>query len=74
MAGDRHRSRSRSPADLGIGHAGRSVDRPHISTLLALVYASSNRWMFGQPHEYVLLFILAIVPAGRYWGIDGALL
>jgi len=41
---------------------------------LALVYASSSRWMFEQPHEYIPLFILAIVPAGRYWGIDGLLL
>ena len=41
---------------------------------LALVYASSNRWMFEQPHEYVPLFILAIVPSGRYWGLDGLLL
>lgn len=41
---------------------------------LALVYASSNRWMFEQPHEYVPLFILAIVPTGRYLGIDGLLL
>jgi len=41
---------------------------------LALVYLSSNRWMFEQPHEYVPLFILAIVPSGRYWGIDGHLL
>ncbi len=41
---------------------------------LALVYASSNRWMFEQPHEYVPLFILAIVPAGLYWGVDGLLL
>ena len=41
---------------------------------LALVYASSNRWMFEQPHEYVPALILAIVPSGRYWGIDGALL
>ncbi len=37
---------------------------------LALVYASSGRWMFEQPHEYVPLIILAIVPAGRYLGID----
>jgi len=41
---------------------------------LALVYASSGRWMFEQPHEYIPLFILAIVPAGRYWGVDGPLL
>jgi hypothetical protein len=37
---------------------------------LALVYASSNRWTFEQPHEYVPLVILALVPAGRYWGLD----
>jgi uncharacterized membrane protein YphA (DoxX/SURF4 family) len=37
---------------------------------LALVYASSGRWMFEQPHEYIPLFILAIVPAGRYLGVD----
>ena len=41
---------------------------------LAFVYASSNRWMFEQPHEYVPMIILAIVPAGRYWGLDGLLL
>jgi len=41
---------------------------------LALVYASSNRWAFEQPHEYVPLIILAIVPAGRVWGLDGHLL
>ena len=37
---------------------------------LALVYVSSNRWMFEQPHEYVPLIVLAIVPAGRTWGVD----
>ena len=41
---------------------------------LALVYASSGRWMFEQPHEYIPMFILAIVPAGRYLGIDRLLL
>lgn len=41
---------------------------------LALVYASSNRWAFEQPHEYVPLIILAVVPAGRVWGLDGPLL
>ena len=38
---------------------------------LALLYFSSNRWAFEQPHEYVPLFILAWVPAGRVWGLDG---
>lgn len=37
---------------------------------LAAVYFSSNRWMFEQPHEYVPLIILALVPAGRMWGLD----
>ena len=37
---------------------------------LALVYFSSNRWMFEQPHEYLPLMVLALVPAGRIWGID----
>jgi uncharacterized membrane protein YphA (DoxX/SURF4 family) len=40
---------------------------------LALVYVSSNRWMFEQPHEYVPLIVLAIVPAGRMWGLDARL-
>lgn len=38
---------------------------------LALVYFSSNRWLFEQPHEYVPLIVLALVPAGRVWGLDG---
>jgi uncharacterized membrane protein YphA (DoxX/SURF4 family) len=37
---------------------------------LALVYVSSNRWLFEQPHEYVPLIVLALVPAGRIWGLD----
>ena len=41
---------------------------------LALVYVSSNRWLFEQPHEYVPLIVLAIVPAGRIWGMDAWLL
>jgi len=40
---------------------------------LAFLYASSNRWLFEQPHEYVPLVILALVPAGRVWGLDGRL-
>jgi uncharacterized membrane protein YphA (DoxX/SURF4 family) len=37
---------------------------------LALVYLSSNRWLFEQPHEYLPLLVLALVPAGRVWGLD----
>ncbi len=40
---------------------------------LALVFATRNRWAFEQPHEYVPLIILAIIPAGRVWGLDGRL-
>ncbi len=31
---------------------------------------SLPRWMFEQPHEWVPLVILALVPAGRVWGLD----
>ena len=41
---------------------------------LALVFATRNRWAFEAPHEYVPLIILAIIPAGRVWGLDGRLL
>ena len=37
---------------------------------LQLVYLSSTRWMFEQPHEWVPLLILTLVPAGRVWGVD----
>lgn len=41
---------------------------------LAALYASSNRWAFEQPHEYVPLAILALVPAGRVWGLDARII
>ena len=41
---------------------------------LALVFATRNRWAFEQPHEYVPLIILAVVPTGRVWGLDGRFL
>jgi uncharacterized membrane protein YphA (DoxX/SURF4 family) len=59
---------------LGLATRGAALAGLVFQLFLALVYASSNRWMFEQPHEYVPLFILAVVPAGRYWGIDGKLL
>jgi uncharacterized membrane protein YphA (DoxX/SURF4 family) len=37
---------------------------------LQIVYLSSGRWVFEQPHEWVPLLILALVPAGRIWGLD----
>ena len=54
---------SRGAALLALGQHG----------FLALLYASSNRWLFEQPHEYVPLAILALVPSGRLWGLDGRL-
>ena len=54
---------SRGAALLALGQQG----------FLALLYASSNRWLFEQPHEYVPLAILALVPSGRVWGLDGRL-
>lgn len=37
---------------------------------LQLLYFSSNPWMWEQPHEWVPLLILLLVPAGRVWGLD----
>ena len=59
---------------LGLASRGAALLDLGQQLFLALVYASSNRWLFEQPHEYVPLIILVIVPAGRMWGIDGWLL
>jgi len=40
---------------------------------LQLVYLPSGRFMWEQPHEWVPLVILALVPAGIVWGLDGRL-
>jgi uncharacterized membrane protein YphA (DoxX/SURF4 family) len=40
---------------------------------LQLVYFSSGRFMWEQPHEWVPLVILALVPSGRVWGLDARL-
>ena len=37
---------------------------------LQILYMSSGRWTFEQPHEWVPLLILLLVPAGRVWGLD----
>lgn len=59
---------------LGLATRGAALVCLGQQLFLALVYLSSNRWMFEQPHEYVPLFILAIVATGRYWGLDGLLI
>jgi uncharacterized membrane protein YphA (DoxX/SURF4 family) len=55
---------SRAAALVGLGQ----------QLFLAAVYFSSNRWAFEQPHEYIPLVILALVPSGRVWGLDGRLI
>ncbi len=56
---------------IGLATRGAALVGLGFQRFLALVYLSSNRWAFEQPHEYVPLAILALVPAGRYWGLDG---
>lgn len=58
---------------LGLASRGAALVGLGQQLFLALVYFSSNRWLFEQPHEYVPLAILALVPAGRVWGLDGRL-
>lgn len=58
---------------IGLATRGAALIALGQQLFLALVYFSSNRWMFEQPHEYVPLIVLAIVPAGRMWGIDARL-
>jgi uncharacterized membrane protein YphA (DoxX/SURF4 family) len=55
---------------LGLATRGAALLGLGQQLFLAAVYFSSNRWMFEQPHEYVPLLILAVVPAGRVWGLD----
>ena len=58
---------------LGLATRGAALVGLGQQLFLALVYFSSNRWMFEQPHEYVPLIVLVIVPAGRMWGLDARL-
>jgi len=59
---------------VGLASRGAGLAAFFFHFFLALVYASSNRWMFEQPHEYIPVLILAVVPSGRFWGLDGVLL
>jgi uncharacterized membrane protein YphA (DoxX/SURF4 family) len=58
---------------VGLASRGAALLALAQQVFLALLYASSNRWLFEQPHEYVPLLILTLVPAGRVWGLDGRL-
>lgn len=55
---------------VGIATRGAALVDLGQQLFLAALYVSSNRWAFEQPHEYIPLVILAIVPAGRMWGLD----
>jgi uncharacterized membrane protein YphA (DoxX/SURF4 family) len=55
---------------LGIASRGAALLALGQMLFLQLVYLSSGRWMWEQPHEWVPLLILALVPAGRIWGLD----
>jgi uncharacterized membrane protein YphA (DoxX/SURF4 family) len=55
---------------LGIASRGAALLALGQQLFLQLVYLSSGRWMWEQPHEWVPLLILALVPAGRVWGFD----
>ncbi len=58
---------------VGLASRGAALAALLFHGFLAFVYFSSNRWMFEQPHEYIPVLILAVVPSGRYWGVDGLL-
>ena len=59
---------------LGLASRGAALVGFAFQFFLALYYLPTNKWTFEQPHEYVPLLILALVPAGRVWGMDGRLL
>lgn len=58
---------------IGLASRGAALLALGEHAFLTLLYASSNRWLFEQPHEYVPVLILLLVPAGRMWGMDGRL-
>jgi uncharacterized membrane protein YphA (DoxX/SURF4 family) len=43
------------------------------TVFLFLVYFANDRWLPEQPLELVPLLVLAVVPSGRVWGVDGLL-
>jgi uncharacterized membrane protein YphA (DoxX/SURF4 family) len=58
---------------LGIASRAAALAALGQQLFLQLVYLSSGRWAFEQPHEWVPLLILALVPSGRVWGLDARL-
>jgi uncharacterized membrane protein YphA (DoxX/SURF4 family) len=58
---------------LGIASRAAALAALGQQLFLQLVYLSSGRWAFEQPHEWVPLLILALAPSGRVWGLDARL-
>jgi uncharacterized membrane protein YphA (DoxX/SURF4 family) len=58
---------------LGIASRAAALAALGQQLFLQLVYFSSGRFMWEQPHEWVPLVILALVPSGRVWGLDARL-
>ncbi len=56
---------------LGLATRGAALAALGQQFFLQLVYLPSGRFMWEQPHEWVPLVILALVPAGIVWGLDG---
>lgn len=59
---------------LGIASRAAALAALGQQLFLQLVYFSSARFMWEQPHEWVPLLILALVPSGRMWGLDARFL
>lgn len=59
---------------LGIASRGAAFVGLGQHAFLAVLYTSSGRWAFEQPHEWLPLIILTLVASGRVWGLDGGLL
>jgi uncharacterized membrane protein YphA (DoxX/SURF4 family) len=59
---------------LGLATRGAALVALGQQLFLQLVYFSSARFMWEQPHEWVPLVVLALVPSGRIWGFDARLL
>ena len=58
---------------VGLATRGAALAALGQQLFLQLVYLPSGRFMWEQPHEWVPLVILALVPAGIVWGLDGRL-
>ena len=55
---------------IGLASRGAALVGLGQQLVLQVLYLSSGRWAFEQPHEWVPLLILLLVPSGRVWGLD----